>query len=265
MFRASVENEYTRMELIREFKIGKMEVSVYNNRLSLGKTAAKNVAHQVNKLLNSQEKVRIIFAAAPSQNEFLEFFVHQDVDWSLMIAFHMDEYISLEPGSPQLFSKYLEKNLFSKVNFGEVHLIDSANSVDDECKRYSKLIEANDIDITCMGIGENGHIAFNDPPVADFNDSKTVKVVELDETCRQQQVNDGCFKSIADVPTQAITLTVPTLMSARYISCVVPGPAKANAVLNTIRNDISEACPSTILRTHTNCNLLLDTESAKLL
>jgi glucosamine-6-phosphate deaminase len=130
-----------------------------------------------------------------------------------------------------------------------------------EIDRYSGLINEAPIDIVCLGIGENGHLAFNDPPVADFNDPETVKVVSLDETCRQQQVNDGCFPSIESVPEQAITLTIPTLLSAQYLFCSVPGPTKKEAVRKTLHDPVSEKCPSTILRTHNHCNLYLDPDS----
>jgi len=175
----------------------------------------------------------------------------------------MDEYIGLPAGALQLFSVYLDNHLFSKVRFKAVHRIDPAPlGPAGECRRYARLLKEAPVDIVCMGIGENGHIAFNDPPVADFKDPEPVKVVRLDQKCRQQQVNDGAFPAIQFVPEKAISLTVPTLMSARYLSVVVPGPRKAEAVRSALHDEVSTRCPATILRTHRNVALFLDTESA---
>jgi glucosamine-6-phosphate deaminase len=203
----------------------------------------------------------MIFAAAPSQNEVLATLVaHQHAtDWSRVVAFHMDDYIGLPRQSDQLFSAYLKRHLFDHLPFKEVHLMNGQLSAIPE--RYARLIEAEPIDIVCLGIGENGHLAFNDPPVADFNDPVTAKIVSLDETCRNQQVNDGCFPSLADVPLQAITLTIPTLLQADYLFCTVPGPTKREAVRRTLNDPISEDCPSTILRQHRHCILYVDKDA----
>ncbi len=230
----------------------------------MGQVAAKSVADLIQSVLQTNDYVRMVFAAAPSQNEMLHALCKiENVDWSKVIAFHMDEYLGLRRDSPQLFGNYLRQNIFGKVQFKEVNYL-NPNSKDTvaECKRYGALISKAPIDIVCMGIGENGHIAFNDPPVADFNDPAIVKVVELDAACRQQQVNDGCFQKISDVPTQALTLTIPTLMSAKWLSIVVPGKLKSDAIHNSLLGQKTTTCPASILRTHKGATLYLDPESA---
>lgn len=178
----------------------------------------------------------------------------------------MDEYIGLDQDAPQGFDNFLRDRLFEVANFKSVHYLQgNASDPDDECRRYSALLNSHKIDIVCMGIGENGHIAFNDPHVAHFDDKKLVKVVELDEMCRTQQVNDGCFDSIDQVPTHALTLTIPALMSGDNIFCIVPAKTKAKAVLSTIKGDIEEACPASILRNHGNAILYIDSDSGSLI
>ena len=178
----------------------------------------------------------------------------------------MDEYIGLPPDSDQSFRYYLETHLFNHVLCKNVHFIDAGSeNIEQECNRYSRFLREYPPDIVCLGIGENGHIAFNDPSVADFNDPELVKVVELDEDCRQQQVNDGCFPDLHQVPTHAITLTIPAMMNARYLFVTVPGPRKAQAVHKTLNDQISPDCPATILRTHKNVKLYLDKDSARLI
>lgn len=241
-----------------------LKVQVYENRSMLGRAAGLDCAVHMRELLDNQEHVRMIFAAAPSQNEFLETLAEEkDLDWSRVTAFHMDEYIGLHEHAPQRFGLFLKERLFDRVHPAQVHLIQSSNIPEEECRRYGELMTEAPIDIVCMGIGENGHIAFNDPPVADFNDSVWMKAVELDEVCRRQQVNDGCFESMELVPSHALTLTIPALMSGRRLFCMVPGMTKKEAVKRTLRDDISTACPATILRKHGNCTLYTDVEAYK--
>ena len=232
----------------------------------MGESAATSIAAKINALLKVQPEVNIIFAAAPSQNEFLAAFIVKDIAWNCINAFHMDEYISLNPDAPQAFGNFLKDRIFSKLSFKSINYLNgSAADIDEECARYQNLLIQYPPHIVCLGIGENGHLAFNDPPVADFNDPKLVKQVELDVACRQQQVNDGCFQSINEVPTHALTLTIPTLLSAAYLSVVVPGPAKAQAIYNTLNADMNEMNPATILRTHVDTILYLDRDSSELL
>ncbi|MBY0534408.1 MAG: glucosamine-6-phosphate deaminase [Chitinophagaceae bacterium] len=242
---------------------GMMKVKIYGTRKKMGYAAASMVAERIRNLLQQQEVVNIVFAAAPSQLEMLEALRKEVVDWERVNAFHMDEYIGLPAGAVQSFGFFLKKELFSQLPFRNVFYINGACSdPQSECERYSQLLEAFPTDIVCMGIGENGHLAFNDPPVANFKDPVRVKIVTLDNECRQQQVNDGCFPSLDTVPEKAITLTIPALMAAAYISCVVPGERKAQAVYNTMYENIDTRFPSTVLREHAKVILFLDEASA---
>ena len=252
---------------IQQFVADRLHVNVYPTRDEMGKSAATDAAAQIQALLNTKEFVNIIFAAAPSQNEMLFHLAsHQDIDWGRVNAFHMDEYLGLNENAPQRFGHFLDQAIFGKLLFHEVHYINgNASNPEEECSRYAALLEANPVDLVCMGIGENTHIAFNDPHVADFNDPFMVKLVALDEVSRMQQVHDGCFTSIEEVPRTAITLTVPALMRAASIFCVVPGINKAMAVGHTINADISALYPSTALRLHENARLYLDVNSASLM
>jgi glucosamine-6-phosphate deaminase len=247
---------------IKTQTVDRLRVNVYPDRKALGDAAGADVAAKIRELQATKPNLRMIFAAAPSQNETLAALVKAGgIDWSRITAFHMDEYIGLPEDAPQRFSRFLRDRLFDLVKPGRVYLINSSNSIDDEARRYGALLREAPIDIVCLGIGENGHLAFNDPPVADFSDPLTIKPVELDDACRQQQVNDGCFPSFAAVPTHALTLTIPTLMSGAHLCCAVPGPTKRRAVQRTLSGPISTDCPSTILRRHPDCTLYVDRDS----
>jgi len=248
-----------------EFFSGKLMVAVFENRLQMGAQAAKDVAKKIKELLKEKEFINIIFAAAPSQLEFLFYLaMEKDIDWSRVNGFHMDEYIGLAEDAPQQFAQFLNKNIFGKVSFHEVYYIyGNIADLPGECARYGRLLRQYPADIVCMGIGENTHIAFNDPHTADFNDPVLVKIVTLDTASRQQQVNDGCFANLDLVPVTAITLTVPALLQAKCIYCIVPGNNKAMAVYHTINEEVSELFPSTSLKKHNNAILYLDKESAK--
>lgn len=253
-------------ELVEPLKIHiveHMSVQVYADRDQMGAAAAAAVGARLRHLLQDTERqVRMVFAAAPSQNELYEGLVReQGIDWSRICAFHMDEYMGLEDTAPQLFGRYLTDRLFSRVQPGRVELLDGLHDVEQECQRYGDLLREAPIDIVCLGIGENGHIAFNDPPVADFEDPRVVKAVELDEACRRQQVNDGCFARLEDVPAEALTLTVPALMAGRELFVIVPGASKRNALAAALHDPISTACPATILRTHPGITMFTDREA----
>lgn len=251
-------------ETTREIIIDNLNVRIYENRTAMGEAAAHDVANRINSLLLNQQFVNIIFAAAPSQNEFLYFLQRRyDVKWSRVNAFHMDEYIGLPNDSPQRFGNYLKEKFFDDVSLRAIHYLDgNALAIAAECNRYTNLLKENATDIVCMGIGVNTHIAFNDPHVADFNDLQLVKKVELDQVCRQQQVDDGCFEDLDKVPATAITLTIPALMRANYIYCMVPGITKSQAVYHTLNSEVSEKYPSTILRRHLKAILYLDLDSS---
>ena len=253
--------------MTKQFQCDQLEVNIYPNRKDMGQAAGQAFLKALRNRLKYQDQVRLIFAAAPSQAEFLQY-LRQDrlIDWRRVIAFHMDEYLGLPQDSDASFGHFLDVSLFNHLPFGQVHYIDPTHSdPNQEAYYYTQLLKEEPIDLVAMGIGENGHIAFNDPPVADFEDPHWVKIVELDEICRQQQVNDGAFPTFASVPTQAITLTVPALVSAKEIICVVPGLTKQQAVQRTLEGPIHTACPASILRKHEAAKLFLDQESAALL
>ena len=245
------------------FMKDQLHVEVFETREEMGKQAANDVVETLKSLLTQKQEVRVVFAAAPSQNDFFDqLIVAEDVDWNRVNAFHMDEYIGLEKTHPSAFSNFLQDRVFKHLPFRSVNLIDGLSNPETECKRYEELLSESPIDIVIMGIGENGHIAFNDPDVADFNDPLDVKIVVLDDTSRMQQVNDGCFGRLEEVPTQAITLTIPRLLRADYIFCIVPTERKAGAVKDTLYAPVSDECPASILRTKTGSRLYLDKEAA---
>lgn len=255
------------MSIIKSGKVGTLEYKAFDTRREMGEYAEKEAAAEIKKQLSEKGEINMIFAAAPSQNDFLEALASDaTVDWGRIHAFHMDEYIGLPKDAPQGFGNFLKNALFGKVPFASVDYIDcTASDPEAECERYAALLKAHPCDIIIMGIGENGHIAFNDPSVADFDDKKTVKVVTLDSVCRMQQVNDGCFKTLVEVPKHALTLTIPTLVAPKAVFCIVPAKTKANAVRRTLTGDISEECPATVLRRHPDARLYLDADSASLI
>jgi glucosamine-6-phosphate deaminase len=248
-----------------EFTADRLRVIVSDDRAPMGKAAGAHAARAIQSAIERTGAARIILASAPSQNETLASLLAAEVDWSRVTIFHMDEYLGLPADHPQTFRAYQRANVLSKITPRAFHGIAGENAdAEAECARYSALLTEAPIDVCCLGIGENGHLAFNDPPVADFADSALVKVVELDTLCRQQQVNDGCFPSLADVPTHALTLTIPALMAARELICTVPGPRKADAVRATLKGEITTACPASIMRRHANAALYLDAAAAAL-
>ena len=251
---------------MKELRADQLKVKILPDRATMGKAAAEDIVTAIRRALDKKAQINMLFAAAPSQNEVLNALTVSDVEWNRIHAFHMDEYIGLDREAPQSFGNFLTEHLSGRVPFRSVHLINCGTpDPEAECGRYAGLLEQNPLDIVVMGIGENGHIAFNDPWVADFHDEKKVKIVLLDEVCRQQQVNDGCFASIDLVPKSAITLTCPVFRDAPQLFCIVPGPTKANAVRNTVFGKIGEECPATILRQHPAAVLYLDGDSAALL
>ena len=244
-----------------------LAVQIHDTRAEMGAAAAKDIKACILSLLEKKETINMIFAAAPSQNEVLwGLATDREIPWNRVNAFHMDEYIGLPADAPQGFGNFLKEHIFGLADFKEVFYIDiTAEDAEAECDRYAALLREYPTDIVVMGIGENGHIAFNDPPVADFADPKAVKPVELDPICRTHQVNDGCFAALADVPKTAITLTVPTLFAGDHLFCIVPAKTKAKAVRATLCGEIGEACPATILRRHKSAVLYLDGDSSALL
>ncbi len=250
--------------MLRSLKSGKLAVEIYSTRDEMGKAAAVSVAEKIQYVLGHKQEVNIVFAAAPSQVELYHHLIESDIDFSNVNAFHMDEYIGLSSDAPQSFANYLRGNLFSKMPFKSINYINSqASDPEAECERYAKLLAEMPPDIICHGIGENGHLAFNDPPTADVDDPVDVKVVNMDDICRNQQVNDGCFAHINEVPKSAITITLPILTKrTAHLIVVVPGPTKIDAVTATIKGEISTTCPASVLRLHNDATLFLDEVAA---
>lgn len=255
------------MSMLKEMQAAKLKVQVYDSRKSMGEASARDAAAKIKELLSKKSEINMIFAAAPSQDDFLAALKNDSgIQWDKINAFHMDEYIGLDPEAPQGFGNFLKDRLFGKVNFKSVNYLNgNAKSIDEECERYTALLKKYPTDIVCMGIGENGHIAFNDPHVAFFNDPKMVKEVELDLKCRNQQVNDGCFDTLDKVPTHALTLTIPALVASEHVFCIVPAKTKADAVYKTVTGEITEKCPASILKNHEKAILYTETDSARLI
>ncbi len=253
--------------MMKELKKDGLKCKIFENRDLMGKNAADDIHDKIIELLKEKPLINMIFAAAPSQNEVLAELVKMtDIPWERINAFHMDEYIGLSENAPQRFGTFLKNAIFDKVPFKSVNLINgNASDIDAECARYTKLLKENPVDIVCLGIGENGHIAFNDPGVADFHDIKSIKIAELDHICRNQQVNDGCFQTLDEVPKYALTLTIPALTAAKYMVCVVPSDKKAVAIKNTMTEEINEKCPATIMRKHNNAVLYCEKDSGQYL
>lgn len=252
---------------MKEFQKDRLKVEIYDTRAEMGNAAARDIKAKIAQLLSEKGEINMIFAAAPSQNEVLAALAEDEqIEWKRVNAYHMDEYIGLSADAPQGFGNFLKEHIFGRAPFKSVHYIDcTAADPEKEAARYEKLLRDNPPDIVVMGIGENGHIAFNDPPVADFQDVRGAKVVRLDEVCRNQQVHDGCFARLEEVPKYAITLTVPTLVSAPWLYCIVPAKTKAIAVKACLTGEIGEHCPASILRLQDNAVLYLDKDSAALL
>ena len=243
----------------RELYFDEVRLKVYDTREEMGKGAAAEAAECMRRMLKERDEIHCVFAAAPSQNEFLEALIQEGgIDWSRVNGYHMDEYVGFEIGHPCSFNRFLSQAVFDRVPFKSVHLINGAAECGQEAKRYASVLDGIAIDITFMGVGENGHIAFNDPEVADFHDTKTVKVVELDEVCRLQQVHDGCFPCLEEVPKQALTVTIPKLVSAREIFCIVPTQKKQKAVREALTGEVKEACPASILRKTKQVHMYID-------
>jgi len=243
---------------------GNLQIKIFENRLKLGETAAADAVCAINHLLNKKENINIIFAAAPSQNEFLSALCRSKVDFKRINAFHMDEYAGLCEDDPGLFGNFLRRSIFEQVIFNNVYYINgNADPIAEEITRYTSLLKQYPPDIVFMGIGENGHIAFNDPHAAHFDDKQYARVVDLDERCRAQQVNDRCFASLDEVPARAITLTIPALFFAKKLFCMVPGESKAWAVKETVLGEIREHLPASILRMHPCATLFVDKDSGK--
>ncbi len=252
---------------IKSFTVDALAVRVYAQPADLVAAAAHDARQQLHTALASTGTAAAILATGNSQLQFLEALIARGgVDWSRVTLFHMDEYLGIDAQHPASFRRYLRERVESRVQPRAFHYLagDCLEPLQ-ECARYARLLQAQPIDLCCLGIGENGHLAFNDPPVADFNDPHLVKLVKLDDVCKMQQVKQGHFPSLEAVNPYAFTLTIPALCSARRMICLAPEKRKAQPVKETLQGPISPACPASILRKQSQALLLLDAESASLL
>jgi glucosamine-6-phosphate deaminase len=253
--------------LIREFTVDGLKVTIWKDRQAMGRAAARAAATAIEAAIGARQQANVIFAAAPSQQEFLQALRTEcTVDWQWVNAFHMDEYIGLPGSHPLSLASFLRRSLFDRVACKSVQLLDGmAADIQSEAKCYAALLKYYAVDVLCAGIGDNGHLAFNDPHVARFDDPEMVKVVDIDEVSKQQQANGAGFGSVDAVPSLAFTVTIPALLAAGTVICTVPFKAKARAVREALHGPLSERCPASALRTHRNAGLFLDVESAALL
>ena len=241
-----------------------MQVSVFENKQAMGAAVADEGAGLLRDAIAARGEAFIIVATGASQFEFLDAFTKEDIDFSAITMFHLDEYIGLGETHPASFRKYLKERLTSKVSFKAAHFLSGEGDAAAECRRVGELISAVTIDAAFVGIGENGHLAFNDPP-ADFETTQPYLVVQLDEACRRQQFGEGWFPTLDDVPSEAISMSVREILRAMTIFCTCPDQRKAEAVKGTLDGPITNAVPASILRTHRDCRFYLDNASAALL
>jgi glucosamine-6-phosphate deaminase len=243
-----------------------MNITICQNPKELGKAAGSATAQLIRTVIGEKGAANIILATGASQFETInQLITEEEVDWSKVVMFHLDEYIGLPVAHPASFRKYLQERFLQKVApLKAVYLISDEEDAKAECKRIGNLITNHPIDIALAGIGENGHLAFNDPP-ADFNTEEPYIIVDLDEPCRKQQLGEGWFKSLEEVPQQAISMSIKQIVKAKHIICSVPDTRKAMAVKNTLEQPVSNLYPASILRLHPDCRLYLDKFSAGLL
>lgn len=249
------------------FPFGNKEAAVYPDVQSMGKAAAKAAADIIRETLKCKPLVRIMIGTGNSQDTTIEALTEDEtIDWKRVVVFHMDEYVGLPMEHPASFRRWLKDRVADKVHPVAVHYLNGDNSdTEQEINRYTNLLLEDEMDMSFIGFGENGHIAFNDPHVADFNDPHTVKIVDLDQACRLQQVGEGHYVNLEMVPSHAFTVTCTGLLRANHLVCVVPEQRKAQAVLHALKGPLSTDCPGSIVRTHPSAQLFLDTDSASLL
>jgi len=248
---------------IKGLTVDGVKVKIYKSKEALGVAAAARAADCLRRAIAERGEANIILATGASQYEFLDALREEHgVNWSVVTAFHLDEYLGLSDQHPASFRRYLRERVFDHLRFRAVHLLEGdAPDPEAECGRYGALLATRTIDLACVGIGENGHLAFNDPP-ADFDSPNLVNIVDLDEACRRQQIGEGHFARLEDVPRRALSLSIPAILAAQMISCVVPDLRKAQAVRCSLQGPISPQCPGSALRMHDKVYLYLDTDSA---
>jgi glucosamine-6-phosphate deaminase len=241
-----------------------MYIDICENRNTLGMAAADIASSAIAKAIEENGTATVIFATGASQFDFLQALTTRNLAWEKVRMFHLDEYIALPENHPASFRRYLKERLLSRTDIEEYYLINGEADPNQEVQRMNGIISRFPVDLACVGIGENGHLAFNDPP-ADFAVEDPYIVVDLDERCKRQQMGEGWFKTLEDVPDQAISMSVKQIMKARKILCTVPGSVKAEAVHSCFDLEISPDYPASILRRHPDCHAVLDVESAALL
>ena len=242
-----------------------MKVIQANDPQELGLRAGQAAALLIKKSIREKGEANIILATGTSQFETLNQLLAEDIDWSKVNLFHLDEYLDIPITHPASFRKYLKERFIDRAGkLASYHLINGETDPYEECERLSQLISEHPIDVAMVGIGENGHLAFNDPP-ADFDTEKPYLVVTLDEPCRMQQLNEGWFNTLEDVPHQAISMSVQQIMKSKHIICSVPDVRKAQAVKDCLENEINPMNPASILQDHPDCEIYLDSQSASLL
>jgi glucosamine-6-phosphate deaminase len=248
-----------------ETKIKDLQVSIYRTNEELGMEAAKEATAILEQAILQKGEANLILATGNSQITFLNALRSSPVAWSKVNIFHMDEYIGLDPAHPASFPLFLINHILNSIRPKIFYPIppSTQQNAQQVCKDYEKLLRSYPADLCALGIGENGHLAFNDPPFADFKDASRVKIIKLDEASRRQQVGEGHFKIIDEVPTHAITLTIPALLAARHVLALVPEARKADAVYRTLFGPINEDCPGSILRQTPHAHLFLDVDSAQ--
>ena len=249
---------------MRSFVVGAATVRVHPTGAELALDAAAEATEVVHAAVAARGSANVMFATGNSQLAFLDALTGRgDIDWSAVVGFHMDEYVGIGPEHPASFRRYLRERVVERVHPAAFHYLhgDATDPIA-ECARYAGLLAAHPLDLCCLGIGENGHLAFNDPPVADFDDPQAVKVVELDERCRTQQVGEGHFARLDAVPPRALTVTIPALLAAGRVLAVVPEARKRDPVRAALTGPVTTACPASILRTRGSVTLELDEESA---
>ena len=252
------------MTIRKSFYKDKLRVEIFGEKEDMGIAAASFVSGNLKRAIKKRGYANLILGTGASQYPLLEGILKLDLDWTKINLFHLDEYIGLSDQHPASFRKFLKERVADKVNPKNVYYLKGdADDINAEIMLYEKLLKDNPVDVACIGIGENGHIAFNDPSVADFNDPEYLKVVEMDEACRMQQVGEGWFPTIKHVPGKAVTLTITAIMNCNALCCTVPDERKSEAVYNTLSGEISTSCPASILRKHDNAVLFLDSFAAK--
>lgn len=238
-----------------------MHIHIYPTTQQTGHAAAALIARKLNEAIAAKGSARLVLSTGASQFETIEALTHEDVDWSKVTMFHLDEYVALPESHIASFRKYLKERFASKVGLKEAVFVNGEGDVEANIAALTARLREEELDVGVIGIGENGHVAFNDPP-ADFDTDVAYKVVELDERCKRQQVGEGWFATVDDVPRQAITMTVRQIMACKVIVSVVPHTVKAEAVRNTLGQPVNNNVPATILKTHADWNLYLDADSA---